>query len=351
MNNIDSKIISELNPDGIVLINDLGKVKYVNTAFSDITGYSSRDLIGLDENILNTQLRDLCDADNNGEVFDINMTNNSTVMQMAKPVRRLIKCTLRIINNENKSDQGKILYFHDITPEQEKDGHIKSEFLSSASHKLRTPLVGILGFSELLLKQGLDPDKKNEISTIIFRQATNLKQAFDDFLYIEQLDAIKGKDFNLEKGTLEKVLNDVLSSSSHISEQIKIIVEAPSTWQEVKYDFDRMNQAITNLVSNAVKYSPDGGNVVCSTLVSSNNGSEEFGIRIHDQGIGITPSNLLHVGERFYRVDDLKSVSGSGLGIAIVKEIIAIHNGRFEITSTKGKGTTATVWLPVAAQT
>jgi len=351
MNNIDSKTISELNPDGIVFINGLGKVKYVNTAFSDITGYSSIDLIGLDENVLNTQLRDLCDADNNGEVFDINMINNSTVMQMAKPVRRLINCTLRIIDNENESNQGKILYFHDITPEQEKDRRIKSEFLSAASHKLRTPLVGILGFSELLLKQDLDPDKRNEISTIIFRQATNLKQAFDDFLYIEQLDTIKGKDFDLEKGTLEKVLNDVLSSTSHISEQTKIIFEPPKIWHEVRYDFDRIKQAITNLVTNAVKYSPEGGNVVCSALVDSNNGSEEFGVRIRDQGIGISPNNLSHVGERFYRVDDLKSVSGSGLGIAIVKEIVAIHKGRLELTSTKGKGTTATVWLPVLAQT
>ncbi|MDT8452005.1 MAG: sensor histidine kinase, partial [Gammaproteobacteria bacterium] len=79
----------------------------------------------------------------------------------------------------------------------------------------------------------------------------------------------------------------------------------------------------------------------------TDNGYAEFGVRISDQGIGIAPSDLPHVGERFYRVGELSSVSGGGLGIAVAKSIMAIHKGQLEISSIKGKGTTATVWLPV----
>ena len=79
----------------------------------------------------------------------------------------------------------------------------------------------------------------------------------------------------------------------------------------------------------------------------SENGSDEFGVSISDDGIGIAAEDLSRVGERFYRADISQSVSGSGLGIAIVKAIVAIHKGQFQLTSTRGKGTTATVWLPI----
>lgn len=345
INNIGSNVISDLSPDGIVFINNSGKVEYVNPAFSDITGYSSKDLIALDENVFTAQVRDLCDTDNGDEAFDIKMIESTTVIQLGRPVRRLISCTSRAIDNEEGVPQGRVLYFHDITREQERDERIKSEFLSVAAHKLRTPLVGILGFSELLLKRDFEPVQQKDVIATIFRQATNFKQLLDDFLDIERLDVRKGRNFNIEKGTLEKILNDVLANASHISEQVEIIFEPPDIWPQVNFDSDKMKQVFTHLVSNAVKYSPEGGNVACSTVIRSDKGSEVFGVCISDQGIGIAPGDLDRVGERFYRADESQSVSGSGLGIAIVKAIVAIHKGRFELTSTKGKGTTATVWL------
>lgn len=348
MNNIDFNVISNLSPDGIIFINDIGKTEYVNAAFSDITGYSSKDLIGLDENVLDTMIRDLCETDYSGGLFDIKMMEGLTIIQLERPVRRLISCTLRVIDNEEGMPHGKIFYLHEITREQEADELIKSEFLSAAAHKLRTPLVGILGFSELLLKRDFDLVKQKEIVATIFRQATNFKQMFDDFLDIERLDARKGRSFNIEKGTLEKVLNDVFSDANHTSQHVEIIIDFPEVWPEVSFDFDKMKQVFSNLVSNAVKYSPEGGTVVCNTVVRSDNGNEEFGVRISDQGIGIAPSDLAHVGERFYRVGESQSVSGSGLGISIIRSIVAIHKGRFELTSIKGKGSTAIVWLPVS---
>jgi PAS domain S-box-containing protein len=345
MNDIDSNFISDLSPEGIVFINNTSKVEYINPAFSDITGYSSKNLIGLDEDAFNAMIRDLCDVNSGGEAFNIKAIENFTVMQLSEPVRRFVSCSSRVINNEEGISQGRVLFFHDITRDQERDERMKSEFLSVAAHKLRTPLVGILGFSELLTKRDFGPVEQKNVTATIFRQAANLKQMLDDFLDIERLDIRKGRDFIIEKGTLEKVLNEVLTNPSHISEKMEIIFEPPVIWPEVNFDYDKMKQVFTDLISNAVKYSPEG-NVVCSTIVRSDNGNEEFGVRISDQGIGITPSDLDRVGERFYRANISQSVSGSGLGIAIVKAIVAIHKGRFDLRSIKGKGTTATVWLP-----
>lgn len=347
MNDIDFNTISDLSPDGIVFINEIGRTEYVNAAFSDITGHSAKDLIDHDESALDTLIRDLCETEYSGGLFDTKTMEDFTIVQLERPVRRLISCTSRVIDNEEGVPHGKIFYFHEITREQEADELIKSEFLSVAAHKLRTPLVGILGFSELLLKRDFDLVKQKEIVATIFRQATNFKQMFDDFLDIERLDARKGRNFNIEKGTLEKVLNDVFSDANHTSEHVEIIINFPEIWPEVNYDSDKMKQVFSNLVSNALKYSPDGGTVVCNTVVRSDKGNEEFGVRISDQGIGIAPSDLAHVGERFYRVGESQSVSGSGLGISIVRSIVAIHKGRFELTSMKGKGSTAIVWLPV----
>lgn len=344
MNNLGSNVLSDLNPDGIVFINADNNIEYINSAFSDITGFSPNDLIGLNGDVFNAQMQALCD-DDACDVFDINKIDGFSVIQLYEQPRRIISCTLREVDDKPSKFLGRALYFHDITRDRERDERIKSEFLSVSAHKLRTPLVGILGFSELLLKREFDPVKQNDVLATIFRQATYLKQMLDDFLDIERLDVRKGGDFHFKKGTLEAVLGEVLVTAGRSSAPVEIVFEPPDVWPEVNFDFEKMKQVFTNLISNAVKYSTEGGQVVCGTAVRSNNGTNEFGVTISDQGIGIASDDLDRVGERFYRTDISQSVSGSGLGIAIVKSIVAIHKGHFELSSEKGKGTTAAVWL------
>lgn len=346
MQTVTFEAISNLSPDGIVFINNEGAVEYINTAFSDFTGYSSNVLIGINENELNSRIANLCEADASRAV-KAGVTKDGVVIQLARPLRRLISATARVVYNGEDLPQGKILYFHDISQVQEFDERTRCEQLSVAAHKLRTPLVGIMGFSELLSKREFDTVKQKEIAVTIYRQATNFKHMLDDFLEIEVLDIRTGKNFNFENGTLENILLEVLTSAKDISDQVKINFVSPDVWSAVSCDFDKIKQAFSNIVSNAVKYSLNGSNVDVTTVSRNDNGYAEFGVRISDQGIGISPSDLSHLGERFYRVGELPSVPGGGLGIAVAKSIIAIHKGQLEISSTKGKGTTATVWLPV----
>jgi signal transduction histidine kinase len=109
-----------------------------------------------------------------------------------------------------------------------------------------------------------------------------------------------------------------------------------------------MQQAITNLLSNAYKYSPAGGEVGIGFVTEADTDRRRVGIVVRDQGIGMTPAQLARVCERFYRADTSGKILGTGLGMSIVKEIVELHGGELELASTVGAGTTVTIWLPVA---
>jgi signal transduction histidine kinase len=108
-----------------------------------------------------------------------------------------------------------------------------------------------------------------------------------------------------------------------------------------------MRQVLGNVLGNAYKYSPDGGQVTCTTVIREQGRQVQFGIKIQDQGIGMTPEELSRVGERFYRADSSGAIPGTGLGVSLVKEIMEIHKGEVEISSAKDRGTTVVLWLPV----
>ena len=151
--------------------------------------------------------------------------------------------------------------------------------------------------------------------------------------------------------TLEQVVNDVITEFNAIDQQRKLEFrfdsksDSATNWAQVSIDYEKIKQVLTHIVSNAINYSPDNNTILLMTQQITNDGVTEFGLSVCDEGIGISNSNLKRIGERFYRIDELQSVLGGGLGLAIVKSIMRIHNGRLEITSEKGKGTTATIWL------
>jgi signal transduction histidine kinase len=122
--------------------------------------------------------------------------------------------------------------------------------------------------------------------------------------------------------------------------------EARSHW--VNGDRRKLTQAVTNVISNAYKYSPLGGNVAIDLIESADddNASSQFGIRVSDHGIGMTPEQLARVCERFYRADTSGKIPGTGLGMSIVKEIIELHGGQMDLVSKVDAGTTVTLWLP-----
>lgn len=240
---------------------------------------------------------------------------------------------------------GTIFVHRNITKEFEVD-RIKSEFVSTVSHELRTPLASILGFTELILTRDLKSDRQKKYLTTIYNEAGRLTALINDFLDIQRMEAGK-QCYESKEIELLPIIKKVIELQRVHSDKHDLILEFAGGSDSIIGDEEKMEQALTNLVHNAIKYSPDGGEVRVALY-------EKDGLvklEIKDEGLGIPPEALDKLFEKFYRVDnsDRRSIGGTGLGLAIVKEIIHFHNGEIIVDSDYGNGSTFTVSLPVLA--
>jgi signal transduction histidine kinase len=265
------------------------------------------------------------------------------IFELAACGNRVIEVNLRISRTENTSQ---ILYFRDITIETEVD-RLKSEFLSPAAHELRTPMASIHGFTELLLAQEFSEAERHEFLETIFGQSQLMISIINELLDLARIEARRGKDFIIERVEVGELLHGIVAGFKPPQGRLlpqEPLIEEP-LW--VSADRKKLIQAVSNVISNAYKYSPGGGTVGIE-LVSPTSDVPLFGIRITDHGIGKTPGQLTRVCERFYRADASGQIPGTGLGMSIVKEIVELHGGQLELASKVGAGTTVTIWLPAA---
>lgn len=242
---------------------------------------------------------------------------------------------------------GTIFVHRNITTEFEVD-RIKSEFVSTVSHELRTPLASILGFTELIMTRNLKPDRQKKYLTTIYNEAGRLTALINDFLDIQRMEAGKQIYENNEIELLP-IIKKVIELQKVQTDKHDLILEYAGGCDRIIGDGEKMEQALTNLIHNAVKYSPDGGEV--RVALYEKDGLVK--IEIKDDGLGIPPEAMGKLFEKFYRVDnsDRRSIGGTGLGLTIVKEIIQFHKGEIHVESLYGKGSTFTVSLPVLEET
>ncbi|BBL77128.1 ATP-binding protein [Methylomagnum ishizawai] len=234
----------------------------------------------------------------------------------------------------------------DITERMEVD-RMKSDFLSTAAHELRTPLASIYGFSELLLSaEDFDPESRREMLQIIFRQSKLISALVNELLDLARIEARRGKDFVFASLDPRELLRETVSATDPECAQGRcpVRLDWPDGDIRVRGDANKLRQALTNVLSNAYKYSPGGGGID----IVVRRGAGEIGIEIADHGIGMAPEQVARVCERFYRADSSGAIPGTGLGMSIVKEIVTLHRGRLDIRSQPGAGTQVAIWLPDA---
>ena len=254
-----------------------------------------------------------------------------------------------------------VLYFRDVTYETEVD-RMKSEFLSTAAHELRTPMASIYGFTELLINSPQDPATTEELLHIVYAQSERMAQIINELLDLARIEARRGKDFKLEQFDAQAFLAEVVAGfkppegrpgpedrtrAASQSAGVASTAEAALTrW--VRADRSKLTQALLNVLANAYKYSPKGGAVELEVLdaPATEDQPVRIGLRVVDHGIGMSPEQVARVCERFYRADASGSIPGTGLGMSIVKEIVGLHGGEVEIASQMGTGTTVTLWIP-----
>ncbi len=221
---------------------------------------------------------------------------------------------------------------------------IKNEFISSVSHELRTPLTSIKGWTETLLSVGFED---REIYTkgmkIISRETDRLYLMVEDLLDFSRL---KNGNLTFEKDYIDIIaeLSDAVLTVDQQAKHLGVSIEYSETRQPaiVFADINRMKQVFVNILDNSIKYSPSNGQIKVRTVLCE----KTVTITITDNGKGIPPEELEKVTEKFYKGSN--AVKGSGIGLAVVNEIISAHDGKFSIESEYGKGTTVKVELPIS---
>ncbi len=247
---------------------------------------------------------------------------------------------------EYKKADGVVVALQDITKQQRLDDSRRA-FVADVSHELRTPLTNIKSYSETLLDADIDDEAtRTSFLKVIDSEADRMTRLVKDLLALSQLDHskqhLKPESFSL--GVLVENIVNTMSMDAKKHGQILTYVRGGDT-DVVFADKDRINQVVVNIVSNALKYTPEGGNI---TVVSGQQEHNAY-IKISDTGMGIPEKDLPHIFDRFYRVDKARSrkMGGTGLGLAIAKEIIEAHEGSISIESVYGEGTTVTIKLPI----
>lgn len=347
--------IFTLSPDGFVSFDGQRRIMFANRAFLVMTGMRDDEVIGLDEEGFSARLAARCRPEacfegvaalraghllrNAGETVG-ESAERQHVFELSGPGGRVLDVGIRLSATGNVSQ---ILYFSDVTHETEVD-RMKSEFLAAAAHELRTPMASIYGFAELLLAQDFDEEMRREVVTTIFKQSELMASIINELLDLARIESRRGKDFMLEPAVLQDIVLEVVSGYKPPDDRSSPRVPETDAPLPIHVDRKKIQQALLNVLSNAYKYSPQGGEVG----IAYRHEDGRVGVEVSDRGIGMTPEQCSRVFERFYRADDSGTILGTGLGMSIVKEIVELHGGRVDVRSAFGEGTAVTLWLPAS---
>lgn len=245
---------------------------------------------------------------------------------------------------ENGELLGRVIVLRDIT-EQRQAEHLKDELMATVSHELRTPLSAILGFTELLRARDYPAEERKEYIDTVHEQAVRLSRLINDFLDLQRLQHAQA---GVEKRplNLSKMLADEAAVYDRQSIHHDVEFAGPHDEFVVRADPERLRRVIGNLLSNAIKYSPDGGKV----RVELHREGTDAIVVVSDEGIGVPADARAQIFDRFYRVDSssTRRIGGTGLGLALVREIVEAHGGSVGYDSLEGRGSRFWFRIPTA---
>ncbi len=336
--------------DGILSVGRDGKVLSWNRASEEITGYPASRVIHRDLSEVSclVEARSQTDAESVSELYPSHTKEPQLVrISSADGQTRWLS-----VSRAPLPEGGSVIVLRDETmrrkaeemiAEQHKE-KMRSEFVAAVSHELRTPLASILGFSKTLLTREHDESERRRYLQIVEREGERLKHLIDDLL---DLRTIADARFTIERGRIDliEVVAEQIDVFGGQSEAHAIVTELPVDAAWVEGDRERLAQVVGNLISNAIKYSPDGGEVT----VSARPENAAMRVSVSDRGLGIPASDQPGIFKRFFRVEAAarRGIGGNGLGLALAREIVEAHGGRIGFESTEGEGSTFYFDLPL----
>ncbi|MCB1178054.1 MAG: PAS domain S-box protein, partial [Leptospiraceae bacterium] len=335
--------------DQIIITDPKGLILYANSAIENIAGYTSVEVIGKTPALWGKVM---------GDNFYKKLWNRIEVEK--KPFRGEVKNRRKngeLYDVDSQifpilDNNGEVKFYvgieRDITKEKEID-RMKTEFVSVASHQLRTPLAAAKWLVELLLTEDADnlTDKQKHMLSQVYESNERLIKLVEDLLNVTRIE--KGEKFSIERKDedLVPLINEVLESSKVLAEKEHIIIDDPEGMPEhltLNVDSIKIKQVFNNLITNAIRYSEAGGHV--KLIVEEQD--DEVLFKVQDQGIGISSEQLPHIFKKFFRTDKAQKMhtEGTGLGLYISQSIVEGHGGRIWVESVEGKGSTFRFALP-----
>ncbi len=329
--------------EGVIVINRNEKIVLLSAPVYEMLELRSREVIGKPywEVIRNEEINSLLEEA---------MAQKHSVQKeitIIAPEERQFSVQVSSVLLESRELSGVVAVFHDIT-ELKKMAKVRAEFVANVSHEFKTPLTTIRGFVETL-KDGAvnDKEKAKKFLDIILKHTERLEYLVNDLLSLASMESQELR-LDLEKVPVPALLESAagMYKQQLDKKQQRLELQIPKDLPLIQVDRLKIEQVFINLLDNAIKFTPQGGQI--TIIAYQQNGSVQ--VDFQDSGIGIDPQHLPRIFERFYRVDKGRSrdMGGTGLGLAIVKHIVLAHQGKVSVQSTHGNGSTFSVFLPIS---
>jgi two-component system, OmpR family, sensor histidine kinase VicK len=326
--------------DGVIATDKEGNIILINKQGELLLNVIQEEIIG-------TSIVELLNLSGTFELKDLIKNSDSLLLDFGDHDKEfLLEASFSVIQKDEGDFNGLITVLHDVT-EQEKVEQERREFVANVSHELRTPLTSMKSYLEALEDGALnDPTIAPKFLNVAQTETERMIRLVNDLLQLSKMDS---KDYRLNINTIDvtTLLNSIIDRYELVSDRERITFKRNIAVDQVTFaavDRDKLIQVLDNIISNAVKYSPEGGKISVSLIENE----KDLSISVSDQGVGIPKESLPFVFDRFYRVDKARSrkLGGTGLGLAIAKQIILAHGGSISIDSEWSIGTTITLTLP-----
>ena len=242
---------------------------------------------------------------------------------------------------------GVVLVMHDLTEVRRLEA-VRRDFVANVSHELKTPLTSIAGYADTLMDRGIDAETRQRFLGTIVANARRMQQLVDDLLDLSRVESgrwlARPQRVDLRAATNETWDAFAVRAAGR---QVQLALDIAPDAASITMDADALRQILSNLIDNALRYSPAGGTITISSAASG----DGVAVRVSDQGSGIASEHLTRIFERFYRVDPARSrdEGGTGLGLAIVRHLVEAHGGRVDAESELQRGTAIQCWFPTVA--